>query len=89
MIKRQFDVLCASISLIILFPIIILIVCVLYLFQNRPIFFVQERIGRNGKPFNIYKFRSMQTTSEDRRDRAVSRWDVCVFGDLNGYEDIC
>lgn len=63
MVKRLFDVLCAGIGLIILFPVIILIVLVLFLFQNRPVFFVQERIGRDGKAFNIYKFRSMKTTS--------------------------
>jgi len=64
MLKRLFDVLCASIGLIVLFPVIILIGLILFLFQNGPVFFVQERIGRGGKPFNIYKFRSMKTTSE-------------------------
>jgi len=64
MLKRLFDVLCASIGLIVLFPVIILIGLILFLFQNGPVFFVQERIGRGGKPFNIYKFRSTKTTSE-------------------------
>ncbi len=64
MLKRLFDALCASIGLIVLFPVIILIGLILFLFQNGPVFFVQERIGRGGKPFNIYKFRSMKTTSE-------------------------
>lgn len=64
MLKRLFDVLCASIGLIVLFPVIILIGLIIFLFQNGPVFFVQERIGRDGKPFNIYKFRSMKTTSE-------------------------
>lgn len=64
MLKRLFDILCAGVGFIVLSPVNILIVLVLYLFQNRPVFFVQERIGRYGKPFNIYKFRSMKTTSE-------------------------
>lgn len=64
MLKRLFDVLCAGIGLIVLFPVIFLISLILLLFQKGPVFFVQERIGRYGKPFNIYKFRSMKTTSE-------------------------
>ena len=64
MLKRQFDVLCAGIGLVVLSPVIILIGLVLLLFQKGPILFVQERIGKGGKPFNIYKFRSMKTTSE-------------------------
>lgn len=64
MIKRQFDVLFASVALIVLLPVIILIVLVLFLFQNGSVFFVQERIGKGGKPFNIYKLRSMKITSE-------------------------
>lgn len=64
MLKRQFDVLCAGIGLVVLSPFITLICLILLFFQKRPIFFVQERIGMGGKPFNIYKFRSMNTTSE-------------------------
>lgn len=64
MLKRQFDVLCAGIGLVVLSPVIILIGLVLLLFQKGPILFVQERIGKGGMPFNIYKFRSMNTTSE-------------------------
>lgn len=64
MIKRLFDVLFASVALIVLLPVIILISLILLLFQNGPIFFVQERIGKGGKPFHIYKFRSMKITSE-------------------------
>lgn len=64
MLKRQIDVLFAGIGLIALSPVIILICIILLLFQKGPIFFVQERIGKGGKPFNIYKFRSMKITSE-------------------------
>lgn len=64
MLKRQIDVLFAGIGLIALSPVIILICIIMLLFQKGPIFFVQERIGKGGKPFNIYKFRSMKITSE-------------------------
>lgn len=64
MLKRQIDVLFAGIGLIALSPVIILICIILLLFQKGPVFFFQERIGKGGKPFNIYKFRSMKITSE-------------------------
>lgn len=62
--KRIFDVIFSILCLIISFPLIIIIIVVLFLFQRRPLFFVQERIGKYGKPFNIYKFRSMTIISE-------------------------
>ena len=62
--KRIFDVIFSILCLIICFPLIIIIIVVLFLFQRRPLFFVQERIGKYGKPFNIYKFRSMTIISE-------------------------
>lgn len=64
MLKRQIDILFAGIGLIALSPVIILICIILLLFQKGPVFFFQERIGMGGKPFNIYKFRSMKITSE-------------------------
>ena len=62
--KRIFDVIFSILCLIICFPLIIIIIVVLFLFQRRPLFFVQERIGKYGKPFNIYKFRSMTIISK-------------------------
>lgn len=64
MLKRKFDILCAGIGIIVTSPFIILIGLMLLLFQKGPVLFVQERIGKGGSPFNIYKFRSMETTSE-------------------------
>lgn len=64
MIKRLFDVICSAIGLILLLPFNLLIVIVLKIFQGDSIFFIQERVGKDGKPFNIYKFRSMRQDSE-------------------------
>jgi len=62
--KRIFDVILSLSGLIVSSPLILFIFVVLFLFQKKPIFFVQERIGRYGRPFNIYKFRSMRIVSE-------------------------
>ncbi len=69
----------ALILIVILFPLFILLGTFSLIFQGSPIFFIQERIGLNFKPFNIIKFRtmvinrdkSMVTMSGDRR---ITKW---------------
>ncbi|WP_235296861.1 sugar transferase [Portibacter marinus] len=63
-IKRLIDVFASIIALIILLPLIIYIMIRVKSSSEGPIFFKQERIGLNGKPFQIYKFRSMYLNSE-------------------------
>lgn len=63
-IKRVFDLTFALINLIILSPILIIIAVVTKLGSKGPIFYSQERVGLKGKPFNIFKFRSMETDAE-------------------------
>ena len=62
--KRVFDVVLTIIILVLLFPLVVFIVILLLVFTKRPLFFKQERVGRNGKTFLIYKFRSMKIDSE-------------------------
>lgn len=57
--KRLFDIAIASIALIILSPVFLLIALAIKLSSPGPILFCQERLGRLGKPFTIYKFRTM------------------------------
>ena len=64
MIRRLFDVVSSALLLLILSPLYLIIYVVLKLTQKGPVLFVQERIGRGGKPFDIYKFRSMKMDSE-------------------------
>ena len=58
-IKRIFDIIASLISLIVLVPIFIISGVLIKLDSRGPIFFIQERVGKNGKIFKIYKLRTM------------------------------
>lgn len=65
-IKRLFDIICGLIGLIILIPVC-LIVKIIYICNKdfAPIFFTQNRIGKNGKEFKFYKYRSMVSNADE------------------------
>lgn len=67
--KRFQDVFVSLIVLIVLFPVYLIIALVVFFDDPKgsPIF-VQQRIGKNGKPFKFYKFRSMCVNAEDKLD---------------------
>ena len=66
--KRVFDI-CFSLNVLILTaPLLGLIALIIRLTSQGPIFFIQERIGLNGKPFKMYKFRSMRASSKSESD---------------------
>lgn len=64
--KRLFDFSMALLGLIILSPVLILISLIILLTMGWPIFYRQQRIGRNGVPFRIVKFRSMVKDAEKK-----------------------
>ena len=63
-IKRILDVFISLIAIIILLPVYIFLIITIKLSSKGPIVFCQERIGINGNPFTIYKFRSMISNAE-------------------------
>ncbi|MFT5725165.1 MAG: exopolysaccharide biosynthesis polyprenyl glycosylphosphotransferase [Bacteroidia bacterium] len=65
-VKRFLDILISMLAIVIGFPILLTIAIVVFTTSKGPIFFSQERIGLGGKPFWIFKFRSMYTDSEQR-----------------------
>ncbi len=66
LVKRMMDVTASALVLILLFPLYLFITIRVRNSSEGPIFYKQERIGLNGKPFLIYKFRSMYTNAEDQ-----------------------
>jgi len=62
--KRLFSILVSGGLLIVLSPIVLLLMVLIKLDSRGPIFFRQERVGQDGKPFILWKFRSMQADAE-------------------------
>jgi len=65
-LKRAIDIFVSVIALILLSPLLIFIAYKVKKSSPGPIIYKQERIGRYGLPFNIYKFRSMYVNAEDK-----------------------
>ena len=63
-LKRVIDVVASALFLLIFFPVYAMIAVMVKLSSPGPIFYKQERIGKNGKPFYIFKFRSMFIDAE-------------------------
>jgi lipopolysaccharide/colanic/teichoic acid biosynthesis glycosyltransferase len=66
MAKRLFDILFSTGTLIVLLPLLLAVALWIRLDSPGPIFFRQVRIGRGGKPFSIFKFRSMRADAQTR-----------------------
>jgi len=62
--KRIFDLIFAVFLLVVLSPFIMLTGILVYLFLGKPVLFFQERAGYRGRPFRIYKFRTMRDVSD-------------------------
>lgn len=60
-VKQVIDTVLSTIALIILLPFFTIFACIIKLESRGPVFFRQERIGKNKKHFKIYKFRTMRT----------------------------
>jgi len=63
-LKRLFDVILSALALIILSPVFLIIAVAVKLDSPGPVFFKQERRGKNGNVFSMYKFRSMVVNAE-------------------------
>lgn len=66
MIKRCFDFIFACFGLVITFPILITFAILIKIDSKGPVLFIQKRVGKNNKDFNIYKFRTMYTKLESK-----------------------
>ena len=80
--KRAFDILCSLLGLVVLSPVLLVVSVLVAVTSPGGVFFRQERIGKDGKPFRIFKFRSMRkdnaglkiTTGNDSRITPVGRF---------------
>lgn len=66
-IKRAFDITASLLALIVLSPLFLIVMLLIFVTDPGNPFFVQQRVGKDGKIFNIYKFRSMHKDAEKGR----------------------
>jgi sugar transferase (PEP-CTERM system associated) len=80
-IKRVFDLLCAALLLLVTLPAMILTALAIKLESRGPVFYLQERVGLDGRTFKVIKFRSMRTDAEqDGKPRWATAHDDRVTG---------
>ena len=65
--KRMFDVVVSALALVVLAPVLVVIAVLVHRDSAGGVFYRQERIGRDGEPFKILKFRSMSADADVRR----------------------
>jgi len=82
MTKRVFDI-CFSVLLIVFLLPFLIIICILVAVKlGRPVFFIQERPGLNGKCFKMVKFRSMNNDIDSKGDLLSNKQRTSKFGQL-------
>ncbi len=62
--KRSFDLICSMMILAATFPVMLLAALLIWLEDRGPVFYSQERVGKDGKIFRVRKFRSMRADAE-------------------------
>jgi len=78
-VKRTFDVVAAAALLVVLAPVFAAIAVLVARDSDGGVFYRQERIGRNGEPFSILKFRSMVADADARRSALTEGMDKGLF----------
>ena len=71
-IKRAFDIVVGVIAMIVASPVMLIIAIAIKTYDHGPVFFTQSRLTRDGKVFEIYKFRSMRVQREDE-EKSITR----------------
>lgn len=72
-IKRVFDIVASLFALILLSPLLLVISIIVFVSDWGNPLFVQDRVGKNGKKFRMYKFRSMYKNAEQVKDELMSQ----------------
>jgi len=74
-VKRIFDLLIALVTLLILWPVMLIIAIAIKLDSPGPAILKQERVGENGRIFTVYKFRSMVQDADKMLDDVIQKTD--------------
>ena len=74
-IKRIFDIVVGMIAVVIASPVMLVIAIAIKVYDGGPVFFIQDRLTRNGEVFRIYKFRSMRVQGADEKQSITKKND--------------
>lgn len=72
-IKRLIDIVCSFLGVLVLSPLFIIIAIIIKTTSKGPVFFSQKRVGKNGKEFDMYKFRSMVVNAEELKEKLATQ----------------
>ncbi len=75
--KRGFDIFFSLLGIVLLSPLFLVIYLIVRITEGSPVIYSQERIGLHGKPFMIYKFRSMVNNTEENGTPMLAEEDDC------------
>ena len=81
-IKRIIDIVCSGLGLIVLSPILLIIAILIRIKLGSPIFFIQDRVGKNGQIFKIIKFRTMLDATDKWGEPLHDKERLTTFGKL-------
>jgi lipopolysaccharide/colanic/teichoic acid biosynthesis glycosyltransferase len=81
-VKRIIDIICSALGLIILFPILVIVAILIRVKLGSPIFFTQDRVGKNGKIFKMIKFRTMLDATDKWGEPLPDEERLTSFGKL-------
>lgn len=80
--KRLFDILFSLIALVSLFPLFLVVVVLIKIFDPGPVLFKQVRVGRGGRRFVFYKFRSMPVNTSDIPSHKIGNISISPVGKM-------
>ena len=72
-IKRLIDIVCSFLGVLILSPLFVIIAIIIKTTSKGPVFFSQKRVGKDGKEFDMYKFRSMVVNAEELKEKLAAQ----------------
>ena len=81
-IKRVLDFLCSLIAIIVLVPILLILTILVRIKISKPIIFTQERPGKDGKIFKLYKFRTMTNEKDENGNLLPDEQRLTKFGKI-------
>jgi len=77
---RGMDVLLSLVGLVILSPVLLLVLVIIRLSSRGPVFYLQNRVGKDGNDFRVYKFRTMYTNADKNGHLTVGGKDNRITG---------